>query len=103
MKEIASYPSSDCPFVQAVLIDIVSLCGINLLRRPNATSILHAWEHLTRSIEIGPDYALGINKTAANALLRQSLASTFFIDRIILRDNSVGLLVSNDYQGIDEA
>ncbi|KAH7065827.1 HEAT repeat protein-like protein [Paraphoma chrysanthemicola] len=103
LKDIASYPSSDCPFIQAVLLDIVSLCGITLLRRLNATTILPAWVHLTRSVEIGPDYALGVNKTAANALLRQSLASAFFIDRIILRNDGVGLLVSKNYQGIDEA
>tara|TARA_R110002003_G_scaffold116_27_gene10299 strand:- start:15883 stop:17289 length:1407 start_codon:yes stop_codon:yes gene_type:complete len=46
---------------------------------------------------------LGIDRYPADALWRQSLAQAFFIDRVILRDDSVDLMVSKNYQGIDEA
>jgi hypothetical protein len=97
------YIPSRCPFVRATYLDIVSLCGMAILRRPESIRTLPLWENLTSAALIGPQYALNVSAAAGDALLRQSLAQTFFIDRTILRENSLEHLTSKDYQGIDEA
>jgi hypothetical protein len=97
------YTPSDCPFVRSAFLDVVSLCGMTMLMRHGSTSILHAWENLTASVSIGPQYALGMKRVTGDDLLRQSLAQAFFVDRVILRDNSLGHMVSKEYQGIGDA
>lgn len=97
------YAHSDCPFVRSAFLDTVSLCGLTILRRPNSTSALHPWEVLTSAVSIGPQCALGVSAAAGDALLRVSLAHLFFIDRVILRDNSLAQMVSKEYQGIGDA
>ncbi|KAH9867871.1 hypothetical protein IAQ61_007175 [Plenodomus lingam] len=97
------YTTSDCPLIRSAFLDIVSVCGINMLRRPDALSILPAWQQLTASICIGPAYALRVSHRPGNALLQTSLAQIFFIDRVIMRDDALDSSVSEDYQGIDEA
>jgi hypothetical protein len=105
MSKLAAqwYTPSDCPFVRSAFLDIVSLCGMTMLRRQGSTAILHAWEELTASVSIGPQYAIGARRATGDDLLRQSLAQVFFIDRVILRDNSLRQMVSKDYQGIGDA
>jgi hypothetical protein len=97
------YASSDCPFVRAAFLDVVTLCGMTILRRQGSTAILHAWEELTASVSIGPEYVLGKKRTVGDDLLRKSLAQVFFVDRVILRDNSLEKMASKDYQGIGDA
>jgi hypothetical protein len=105
MSKLAAqwYTPSDCPFVRSAFLDIVSLCGMTMLRRQGSTAILHAWEELTASVSIGPQYAIGVRRATGDDLLRQSLAQVFFVDRVILRDDSLGKMISKDYQGIGGA
>jgi hypothetical protein len=97
------YIPSECPFTRAAFLDIVSTCGLAMLRRSGATSILPAWTELSTSVCLGPEYALQISDAPGGALLRTSLAQAFFIDRVILRDSSLGLMVSKEYQSIGDA
>lgn len=97
------YISSHCPFIRAAFLDVVSLCGMAMLRRSDSILALPAWEALTNAVSIGPQYTLGVSSTAGDDLLRQSLAQTFFIDRTILRENSLAVMTSEAYQGIDTA
>jgi len=97
------YISSRCPFIRAAFLEVVSLCGMAMLRRPDSILALPAWEALTSAVSIGPHHDLGVSAAAGDDLLRQSLAQTFFIDRTILRENSLAVVTSKDYQGIDVA
>jgi hypothetical protein len=97
------YILSDCPFIRCAFLDTVSLCGFSILRRPNTMSLLNVWETLTSAVSIGPQYALVVSTVAGDALLLQSLAQIFFLDRVILRDNALAQIVSKDYQGIGDA
>ncbi|KAH3938806.1 hypothetical protein HBH70_243090 [Parastagonospora nodorum] len=97
------YISSHCPFIRAAFLDVVSLCGMALARRPDSILALPAWESLTSAVSMSPQYNLGVSAAAGDDLLRQSLAQTFFIDRTILRENSLAVMTSEDYQGMDAA
>lgn len=97
------YVTSRCPFIRAAFLDIVSTCGVAMLRRPDALSILPAWQTLAEAVSIGPQYALRIKRSSSSALLRQSLAQLFFIDRVILRNDCLGQMVNKDYQTIGDA
>ncbi|KAE8856963.1 hypothetical protein PTNB29_08030 [Pyrenophora teres f. teres] len=97
------YTSSSCVFVRAAFLDIVSLFGTTLLAQKDATSILFAWEDLTAGVSIGPEYNIGPSDQQGDALLQTSLAHVYFIDRVILRGKSLGVMVSDDYQGIGDA
>jgi hypothetical protein len=97
------YISSHCPFIRAAFLDVVSLCGMALARRLDSILALPAWESLVSAVSMGPQYNLGVSAAAGDDLLRQSLAQTFFIDRTILRENSLAVMTSEDYQGIDAA
>ncbi|KAI4956548.1 hypothetical protein J4E91_000760 [Alternaria rosae] len=97
------YISSNCPFVRAAFLDVVSLCGMAMLQRTTAVSILSAWIDLTTSIAIGPEYNIGPSDHHGDDLLRASLAQVYFVDRIILRGNSLHSMVSDDYQNIGDA
>ena len=97
------YTSSNCIFVRATFLDIVSLLGMTLLAQTDATSILFAWEDLTAGVSIGPGHNIGPSDHQGDALLRTSLTRVFFIDRVILRDKVLGVMVSDDYQDIGDA
>lgn len=97
------YVMSNCPFIRSAFLDIVGLCGMAMLQRTDTLSILHAWENLTASVSIGPQYALGFSGKNGEALLRASLAHVFFIDRIIVRDGILSFMLSETHQGIGEA
>jgi hypothetical protein len=108
MEELSTYAErwytgNNCPFIRAAFLDVVSICGMTMLRRPESVQITLAWEILTSAVSIGPDYALGVSSAPGDALLMQSLVQIFFIDRVILRDNSLGVMVSKEYQGIGDA
>ncbi|KAF7567911.1 DUF2428 multi-domain protein [Pyrenophora tritici-repentis] len=92
------YTSSNCVFVSAAFLDIVSLLGTTLLAQKDATSILFAWEDLTAGVSIGPEHNIGPSDHQGDSLLRTSLARVYFIDRVILREKSLGVMVSDDYQ-----
>jgi hypothetical protein len=76
---------------------------MTMLRKPDAVSNLRGWEDLTEVVSIGPLYNIAVSKASGDALLKQSLTEVYFIDRVILRENSLKVMVSNDYQGIDQA
>jgi len=97
------YTSSDCIFVRTAFLDIVSLLGMTLLAQKDATPILFAWEDLTAGVSIGPGHNIGPSDYQGDALLRTSLARVYFIDRVILRDKALGVMVSDDYQDIGDA
>jgi hypothetical protein len=108
MKQIGQhasswYVSSNCPFVQAAFLDIVSIFGIAMLQRANAISILDAWTDLTTSITIGPEYKIGPSECHGGDLHRTSLARVYIIDRLILREDSLQIMVSDSYQTIGDA
>ncbi|KAI2475847.1 DUF2428 multi-domain protein [Pyrenophora tritici-repentis] len=79
------YTSSNCVFVRAAFLDIVSLLGTTLLAQKDATSILFAWEDLTAGVSIGPEHNIGPSDHQGDSLLRTSLARVHFIDRVILQ------------------
>ena len=97
------YVASDCPFIRSAFLDIVGLCGMAMLNRTDSVSVLHAWENLTASVSIGPQYELGSNHRNGEALLRASLAQVFFIDRVIIRNDNLGVMISDKHQGIGDA
>jgi len=97
------YITSDCPFVRSAFLDIIAVCGMTMLHRNGTLSILHAWQELTKSVSIGPQYALDVSDRPGDSLLQNSLVRVFFVDRVIMRDDSLSILVCEDYQGIDEA
>ena len=97
------YTSSNCVFVRAAFLDIVSLLGMTLLTRKDAMSILFAWEDLTAGVSIGPGHNIGPSDHQGDTLYRTSLARVYFIDRIILREQSLSIMVSDDYQDIGDA
>ncbi|CAN9318824.1 unnamed protein product [Alternaria alternata] len=97
------YMTSDCPFVRAAFLDVVSICGKAMLQRANTISIIDAWKDLTTSITIGPEYEIGPSDRHGDALLRTSLAQVYMIDRVILRNDSLQIMVSDDYQTIGDA
>ena len=97
------YDSSNCLFVRAVFLDIVSLCGMTMLRQTGAVSIMYAWNDLAGSVFVGPEYSIGPNGHHGDDLYRTSLAQVFFIDRVIMRDDSLGVMASNEYQSIGSA
>jgi hypothetical protein len=74
-----------------------------MLQRANAVSILNAWIDLTTSIAIGPEFDIGPSDRHGDDLLRTSLAQVYFIDRVILRGDSLQIMVSDDYQSIGDA
>ncbi|KAL5117570.1 hypothetical protein ACEQ8H_004463 [Pleosporales sp. CAS-2024a] len=97
------YIPSRCPFVRAVFLDVIGLCGMAMVRRSDAVSALPGWEALTAAVSFGPHYALGVSAAAGHALLRQSLANVFFIDRLIVRGNNTSQMASHGLQDIGEA
>ncbi|KAF1847315.1 HEAT repeat protein-like protein [Cucurbitaria berberidis CBS 394.84] len=108
MEELSNFAHqwfvvSNCPFIRSTFLDIVGLCGKTMLQRKDTLSILHAWEGLTASISIGPQYALGSSRKNGEALFRASLAQVFFIDRIIVRDHFLSFMVSKEHQSIGNA
>lgn len=96
------YVSSNCPFIRAALLDIVSIFGYALLGRRDAAELLPAWIAVTRVFDLGPTFALTTSKQVADALLRKSLAQAYIIDRVILSDGTVGQLTNEKYQDIGE-
>lgn len=76
---------------------------MTLLKRADAISILSAWETLTHAVSLGPHHALKPSSLTGSALLQQSLAQAYIVDRVILREGALGAMVSEQYQGIDEA
>lgn len=108
MKQLSNmanfwYIRSNCPFIRSAFLDIVSLCGLALLQRSQSACILPAWESLTQAVLIGPQYALQAIGQDGDSLLRQSLAQVYVIDRVILRDSTLDILVNKHYQGLGEA
>ena len=95
--------TSDCPFVRAAFLDVVSICGKAMLQRANTISIVDAWKVLTTSITIGPEYEIGPSDRHGDALLRKSLAQVYMIDRVILRNESLQIMVSDEHQTIGDA
>lgn len=97
------YISSDCPFVRATFLDIVSLCGMAMLLRSGSSPLIGAWEKLTSSVSLGPQHAIGARKRTGDALLKKSLAQAFVVDRVILRGDSLSRMTSKGYQNIGDA
>ena len=65
--------------------------------------MLVAWTQLTASIQIGPEYELGICSNSDSPLRAEALARLFVIDRVIVRPESLGAIVSDNYQSIGDA
>ncbi|KAH9866691.1 hypothetical protein J1614_008384 [Plenodomus biglobosus] len=97
------YISTDCTFVRAAFLDIVYTCGMDMLRHSEMLLTLPAWQKLTTILCIGPVYELGVGENPGDALLQTSVSQVFFIDRVILRDDTLDTVLSEGHQGIDEA
>ncbi|KAF2996069.1 hypothetical protein E8E13_004007 [Curvularia kusanoi] len=97
------FTSNVCPFLDTVFFDIVSTCGLAILRRDESASVLRAWTQLTTSIQIGPKYELGVCSYSDSPLRAEALARLFIIDRVIVRPESLGAIVSESYQSIGDA
>ncbi|KAF1925672.1 uncharacterized protein M421DRAFT_423501 [Didymella exigua CBS 183.55] len=92
-----------CPLIDTVFFDIVSTCGLAILQRQGSESVLVAWTQLTSAIDIGPEYELGVGAESDSPLRTEALARLFIIDRTIVRTESLGTIVSQDYQSIGDA
>ncbi|KAF3051190.1 hypothetical protein E8E11_011182 [Didymella keratinophila] len=92
-----------CPFIDAVLFDIISICGLSILQRQESESVLVAWTQLTSAVNIGPEYELGVGDESDSPLRTEALARLFMVDRVIVRPESLGVIVSEDYQSIGDA
>ncbi|KAF2624779.1 HEAT repeat protein-like protein [Macroventuria anomochaeta] len=92
-----------CPFIDTVFFDIVSTCGLSILQRQESKPVLASWTQLTSFIEIGPEYELGISSESDSPLRIEALARLFIIDRVIVRPESLGTIVAQDYQSIGDA
>jgi hypothetical protein len=97
------YASNSCFFVRAAFLDVVSLCGMTMLRQTNAVSVLDTWTDLVGSVSVGPEYGIGPSEHHGDDLFRSSLAQVFFIDRVIMRETSLTVMVSDEYQSIGDA
>lgn len=97
------FTHNTCPFIDTVFFDIVSTCGLAILQRKESESVLVAWTQLTASIEIGPEYELGTSSRSDSPLRAEALTRLFVIDRVIVRPESLGTIVSEDYQSIGDA
>lgn len=74
-----------------------------MLQRQESKPVLRAWAQLTSSIEIGPEYELGISSEHDSSLRIEALARLFIIDRAIVRPESLSTMVSETYQSIGDA
>ncbi|XPS80567.1 hypothetical protein M3J07_012543 [Ascochyta lentis] len=92
-----------CSFIDTVFFDIVSTCGIAVLQRQESTTVLRAWNQLTSSIEVGPDYEMHVQGGSDSSLRIEALARLFVVDRTIVRPESLGTIVSEEYQSIGDA
>ncbi|KAJ4369525.1 hypothetical protein N0V86_009360 [Didymella sp. IMI 355093] len=92
-----------CPFIDTVFFDIISTCGLAILQRQESKSVLVAWTQLTSAIEIGPEYQLDVSDESDSPLRTEALAKLFVVDRIIVRPESLGTVVSPGYQSIGDA
>ncbi|EUC41218.1 hypothetical protein COCMIDRAFT_9044 [Bipolaris oryzae ATCC 44560] len=97
------YASSNCMFVKSAFLDVVGLCGMNMLRQTNTVSVMDSWADLAGSVSIGPEFNIGPSKHHGDDLFRSSLAQVFTIDRVIMRQTSLGIMVSDEYQSIGDA
>ena len=97
------YISSDSPFVRSTFLQVVSLCGIGMLQRPDASSILHIWVDLASSLSLGPQFDLGIHVGYGNALFMTTLTQVFIVDRLIMLHHSQGTVKSSGEQSIGDA
>ncbi|KAF1961684.1 HEAT repeat protein-like protein [Byssothecium circinans] len=95
--------SQSCPFVNVLILDLISLCGIAVIKLPIFEPLYEAWKKLTAAVSIGPEHDLAPRSAADNALFQQSLAKVFFIDRAILRPDHLDTIVSEGYQNIGDA
>ncbi|KZM23545.1 hypothetical protein ST47_g5314 [Ascochyta rabiei] len=96
------FTHNTCPFVDTVFLDIVSTCGLAVLQREESKPVLHAWTQLMSSIEVGPEYELGVCGESDSSLRIEALARLFITDRTIIRPESLGTIVSEDYQSIGD-
>ncbi|KAF2638484.1 hypothetical protein P280DRAFT_551128 [Massarina eburnea CBS 473.64] len=92
-----------CPVTKAAVLDLVSLCGMAIIKVPTSDPLSDAWTKLTAAISIGPEYDLGPRSADDNVLFQQSLAKVFFVDRVILRPTQLDVMVSKRHQNIGDA
>ncbi|KAF3033882.1 hypothetical protein E8E12_002463 [Didymella heteroderae] len=92
-----------CPFIDTVFFDIISTCGLSILQRQESKSVLVAWIQLTSSVDIGPEYELAVSNESDSPLRTEALARLVIVDRVIVRPESLGTIVSEDYQSIGDA
>jgi hypothetical protein len=79
------YTHGQCPFIDTVLLDIVSLCGTSLLRRDCSKDALSSWTVVASDVGVGPEHVLGLSGGDGDALLREALARLSIVDQIIVR------------------
>jgi hypothetical protein len=94
---------SQCPFIDTVLLDIVSLCGTSLLQRCPSTSTLQSWTVITSAVGVGPKRILGLSGGDGDALLREALARLVVIDRISVRPDSSDIVGPTESQSLSDA
>ncbi|KAJ4298165.1 hypothetical protein N0V90_006064 [Kalmusia sp. IMI 367209] len=97
------YTQSNCSYVKAAFLDLVSVCGMSIIEDPVHEATMSGWAALTSAIGIGPEQAFDLSRTGVDALFQRSLAEVFFIDRAILRPECIDIIVSDKYQSIESA
>jgi hypothetical protein len=75
---------------------------MSILQRQESKSALVAWTQLTSAVNIGPAYELGVSDESDSPLRTEALVRLFIVDRAIVRPDSLGTIVSGDYQSIGD-
>lgn len=74
-----------------------------MIERGTDDPTMSIWAALMAAIGIGPDQTFALSDEGADALLQRSLAEVFFIDRIMIRPEHIGVYLSRDFQSIGDA
>ncbi|KAF2677884.1 HEAT repeat protein-like protein [Lentithecium fluviatile CBS 122367] len=98
-----TYLKTNCPFTKAAFLDLVSLCGMAIIKRPECELTMEAWTKVTTTISTGPEHSINLRNAISSALLQASLAQVFFIDRSILQSACLDTMLSPTYQTIGDA
>ncbi|KAF2448148.1 hypothetical protein P171DRAFT_352773 [Karstenula rhodostoma CBS 690.94] len=97
------YSTTTCPYVKGAFLDLVSVCGMFIVEHGTDESTMNVWAALTAAIEVGPNQTFNLSIAGADALLQKSAAEVFFIDRVIVRPEQIGVYLSKDFQSIGNA
>ncbi|KAL1605095.1 hypothetical protein SLS60_004638 [Paraconiothyrium brasiliense] len=96
----ARFDQTNCSYVKGAFLDLVSLCGMFIIEHGTDESTMNVWTALATASKVGPNETFNLSSKGADALLQKSAAEAFFIDRVIVRPQQIGVYLSQDFQSI---